>query len=116
MTEAIIRKALSCIDREQWKPVRNGDKIRVKGERFMAEVTGLRSADGEPSYAVYDAEALASYLAAVSPENIAALLVEMDALRKAAGDYKLSEDIRHSLVKLAYRVNMDMLDKKEPAG
>lgn len=99
MTEAIIRKALQCIDREQWKPVRNGDKIRVKGERFMADVTG----------AVYDAEALASYLAAVSPDNIAALLVEMDELRKAAGDYKLSEDIRHSLVKLAYRVNMDMV-------
>ena len=102
MTEAIIRKALGCIDREQWKPVRNGDKIRVKSSRFQMEVTG----------GIYDSEALASYLAAVSPENIAALLVEMDALRKAAGDYKLSEDIRHSLVKLAYRVNMDMVQKE----
>lgn len=104
-SESLIRKALSCIDREQWKTVRNGDKIRVKGERFMAEVTG----------AVYDAEALASYLAAVSPENIAALLVEMDALRKAAGDYTLSEDIGRDLIRLAYRVNMEMA-KKEPAG
>lgn len=104
--ESLIRKALSCIDREQWKPVRNGDKIRVKSSRFQIEVTG----------GIYDSEALASYLAAVSPENIAALLVEMDELRKAAGDYKLSEDIRHSLVKLAYRVNMDMVSKKEPAG
>lgn len=101
--EAIIRKALSCIEREQWRPVRNGDKIRVKGDRFMAEVTG----------AVYDSEALASYLAAVSPENIAALMVEMDELRKAAGDYSLSEDIRHSLVKLAYRVNMDMRNGRQ---
>ena len=99
MTEAIIRKAFGCIDREQWKPVRNGDKIRVKGERFQMDVTG----------GIYDSEALASYLSAVSPENIAALLLEMDELRKAAGDYKLSEDIRHSLVKLAYRVNMDMV-------
>ena len=106
MTEPLIRKAIACIDREQWKPVRNGDKIRVKSSRFQIEVTG----------GIYDSEALASYLSAVSPENIAALLVEMDELRKAAGDYKLSEDIRHSLVKLAYRVNMDMVSKKEPAG
>lgn len=97
MTEAIIRKALACIDREQWKPVRNGDKIRVKGERFMAEVTG----------AVYDAEALASYLAAVSPENIAALLVEMDELRKRIKSNGYDDDIWHNIVKL----NM-----KEPAG
>lgn len=106
MTESLIRKALACIDREQWKPVRNGDKIRVKSSRFQIEVTG----------GIYDSEALASYLSAVSPDNIAALLVEMDELRKAAGDYKLSEDIRHSLVRLAYRVNMDMVNKKEPAG
>jgi len=104
--ESLIRKALSCIDREQWKPKQRGDKIMVKSERWTAEITGQQ----------YDKEAVAKYLAAVSPENIAALLVEMDELRKAAGDYKLSEDIRHSLVKLAYRVNMDMVSKKEPAG
>lgn len=107
MTESLIRKALACIDHEQWKPVRNGDKIRVKGDRFMAEVTGLKSADGEPSYAVYDAEALASYLAAVSPENIAALLVEMDALRNRIKSNGYDDDIWHNIVKL----NM-----KEPAG
>lgn len=90
MTEAIIRKALSCIDHEQWKPVRNGDKIRVKGERFMAEVTG----------SVYDAEALASYLAAVSPENIAALLVEMDELRNRIKSNGYDDDIWHNIVKL----------------
>lgn len=95
--ESLIRKSLACIDREQWKPVRNGDKIRVKGERFMAEVTG----------AVYDAEALASYLAAVSPENIAALLVEMDALRNRIKSNGYDDDIWHNIVKL----NM-----KEPAG
>lgn len=97
MTESLIRKALSCIDREQWKPVRNGDKIRVKGERFMAEVTG----------AVYDAEALASYLAAVSPENIAALLVEMDELRNRIKSNGYDDDIWHNIVKL---------HMKEPAG
>lgn len=106
VTEAIIRKALKCIDREQWKPVRNGDKIRVKGERFMAEVTG----------AVYDAEAMASYLAAVSPENIAALLVEMDALREQIKDMRaqssMSEDLPRDLIRLAYRIQMA---KKEPA-
>lgn len=97
MTEQTIRNALSCIDREQWKPVRNGDKIRVKGERFMADVTG----------AVYDSEAMASYLAAVSPENIAALLVEMDALRNRIKSNGYDDDIWHNIVKL----NM-----KEPAG
>lgn len=100
MTEAIIRKALQCIDPEQWKPVRNGDKIRVKGERFMAEVTGLKSAHGEPSYAVYDAEALASYLAAVSPENIAALLVEIDILRNRIKSNGYDDDIWNNIVKL----------------
>lgn len=97
MTEVIIRKALSCIDAEQWKPVRNGDKIRVKGERFMAEVTG----------AVYDAEAMASYLAAVSPENIAALLAVIDGLREQIKSSGYDDDIWHNIVKL----NM-----KEPAG
>lgn len=111
MTESIIRAAHKCIDREQWKPKQRGDKILVKSERWEAEIKGDQ----------YDKEAVAKYLAAVSPENIAVLLAEMDELRKAAGDYKLSEDIRHSLVKLAYRVNMDMVQngvvsKKEPAG
>lgn len=95
--DSLIRKALSCIDREQWKPVRNGDKIRVKGERFVAEVTG----------AVYDAEAIASYLAAVSPENIAALLVEMDGLREQIKSSGYDDDIWHNIVKL---------HMKEPAG
>lgn len=97
MTESLIRAALKCIDREQWKPVRNGDKIRVKGERFTAEVTGT----------VYDAEALASYLSAVSPENISALLVEMDELRNRIKSNGYDDDIWHNIVKL----NM-----KEPAG
>jgi len=97
MTEEIIRKALGCIDREQWKPVRNGDKIRVKSSRFQMEVTGT----------AYDAEALASYLSAVSPENIAALLVEIDTLRNRIKSNGYDDDIWHNIVKL---------HMKEPAG
>ena len=95
MTESLIRKALSCIDREQWKPVRNGDKIRVKSSRFQMEVTG----------GIYDSEALASYLAAVSPENIAALLVEMDELRNRIKSNGYDDDIWHNIVKLQLKSN-----------
>lgn len=111
MTEEIIRNALSCIDREPWQSKQRGDKIIVTASRWTAEITGQQ----------YEKEAVAKYLAAVSPENIAALLDVIDGLRaeveamRAAKDYTLSEDIQRGLVKLAYRVSMEMA-KKEPAG
>ncbi len=111
MTESLIRAALSCIDREQWHPKQRGDKIIVKAERFTAEITGAQ----------YDKEAVCKYIAAVSPENIAGLLTVIDSLRseisdmRAQKDYSLSEDIGRDLIRLAYRVNMEMV-KKEPAG
>lgn len=111
MTENTIRAALSCIDREQWHPKQRGDKIIVKSERFTAEITGAQ----------YDKEAVCKYIAAVSPENIAGLLSVIDGLRaeisdmRAQKDYSLSEDIGRDLIRLAYRVNMEMV-KKEPAG
>ena len=97
MTESLIRKALSCIDREQWNPKQRGDKILVKSERWEAEIKGDQ----------YDKEAVAKYLAAVSPENIAALLVEVDELRNRIKSNGYDDDIWHNIVKL----NM-----KEPAG
>lgn len=111
MTESLIRNALSCIDREQWHPKQRGDKIIVKAERWEAVITGQQ----------YEKEAVAKYIAAVSPENIAGLLAVIDGLRReisimtAAKDYSLSEDIGRDLIRLAYRVNMEMA-KKEPAG
>lgn len=104
MTESLIRNALSCIDREQWQSKQRGDKIIVTASRWTAEITGQQ----------YDKEAVAKYLAAVSPENIAGLLAVIDGLRgeietmRAAKDYSLSEDIGRDLIKLAYRVNMEM--------
>lgn len=111
MTESIIRAALSCIDTEQWHPKQRGDKIIVKSERFTAEITGAQ----------YDKEAVCKYIAAVSPKNIAGLLAVIDDLRaeisdmRAQKDYSLSEDIGRDLIRLAYRVNIEMA-KKEPAG
>lgn len=110
MREDAIRNALSCIDREQWQSKQRGDKIIVTASRWTAEITGQQ----------YDKEAVAKYLAAVSPENIAGLLALIDGLRGdieamlAAKDYSLSEDIGRDLIRLAYRVNMEMA-KKEPA-
>ncbi len=109
--EQTIRNALKCSDREQWHPKQRGDKIIVKSERFTAEITGAQ----------YDKEAVCKYIAAVSPENIAALLAVIDELRaeisdmRAQKDYSLPEDIGRDLIRLAYRVNMEMV-KKEPAG
>lgn len=107
MTEEIIRAAHRCIDREQWHPKQRGDKILVKSERWTAEITGQQ----------YDKEAVAKYLAAVSPENIAVLLAEMDALREQIKDMRaqssMSEDLPRDLIRLAYRIQMA---KKEPAG
>lgn len=111
MTEQTIRAALSCIDREQWHPKQRGDKILLKSERWTAEITGAQ----------YDKEAVCKYIAAVSPENIAGLLAIIDGLRAeisdmgAQKDYSLPEDIGRDLIRLAYRVNMEMV-KKEPAG
>lgn len=111
MTEEIIRNALSCIDLEQWQPKQRGDKIIVTASRWTAEITGQQ----------YDKEAVAKYLAAVSPENIDGLFAVIDGLRgeidamRSAKDYSLSEDIGRDLIRLAYRVNMEMA-KKEPAG
>lgn len=110
-SESIIRNALSCIDREQWKSKQRGDKIIVTASRWTAEITGQQ----------YEKEAVAKYLAAVSPENIAGLLAVINGLRgeieamRDAKDYTLSEDIGRDLIRLAYRVNMEMA-KKEPAG
>lgn len=112
MTEDTIRNALSCIDREQWKPKQRGDKILLKSERWTAEITGAQ----------YDKEAVCKYIAAVSPENIASLLAVIDSLRaemddmRANKDYALSDDVQRDLIKLAYRVSMEMVRKKEPAG
>lgn len=109
--EQSIRNALSCIDREPWQSKQRGDKIIVTASRWTAEITGQQ----------YEKEAVAKYLAAVSPENIAGLLAVIDELRaeieemRAAKDYSLSEDIGRDLIRLAYRVNMEMA-KKEPAG
>lgn len=111
MTEDIIRAAHRCIDREQWHPKQRGDKILVKSERWTAEITGQQ----------YEKEAVAKYLAAVSPENIAGLLAVIDGLRgeieamRAAKDYSLSEDIGRDLIRLAYRVNMEInkMDKEK---
>lgn len=111
MTEQTIRAALKCIDPEQWHPKQRGDKILLKSERWTAEITGQQ----------YDKEAVCKYIAAVSPENIAGLLSVIDSLRaeisdmRAQKDYSLSEDIGRDLIRLAYRVNMEMV-KKEPAG
>ncbi len=108
MTEEIIRNALSCIDREQWQSKQRGDKIIVTASRWTAEITGQQ----------YDKEAVAKYLAAVSPENIAWLLALIDGLRgeieamRAAKDYTLSEDIGRDLIRLAYRVSMEMAKKE----
>lgn len=113
MTEQTIRGALSCIDREQWHPKQRGDKIIVKGDRFIAEINGKT---------VGDKEAVCKYIAAVSPENIAGLLAVIDELRaeidemRANKDYSLSDDVQRDLIKLAYRVSMEMVRKKEPAG
>ncbi len=112
MIEQTIRNALSCIDPEQWHPKQRGDKILLKSERWTAEITGQQ----------YDKEAVCKYIAAVSPENIAGLLVVIDSLRaeiddmRANKDYSLSEDVQRDLIKLAYRVSMEMVRKKEPAG
>lgn len=111
MTEALIRNAHSCLDIEPWQSKQRGDKIIVTASRWTAEITGQQ----------YEKEAVAKYLAAVSPENIAGLLAVIDGLRaeveamRSAKDYTLSEDIQRDLVKLAYRVSMEMA-KKEPAG
>jgi hypothetical protein len=102
--EDTIRGAVQCIDREQWHPKQRGDKILLKSERFTAEITGAQ----------YDKEAVCKYIAAVSPENIAGLLKVIDTLRaeisdmRAQKDYSLSEDIQRDLVKLAFRVSMEM--------
>ncbi len=104
MSEDLIRAALSCIDREQWHSTQRGDKIIVTASRWTAEITGQQ----------YEKEAVAKYLAAVSPENIAGFLAVIDGLRaeieamRAANDYSLSEDIGRDLIRLAYRVNMEM--------
>lgn len=109
--EDTIRNAHKCLDIEPWHPKQRGDKIIVTASRWTAEITGQQ----------YDKEAVAKYLAAVSPENIAGLLAVIDGLRgeieemQAAKDYSLSEDIGKDLIRLAYRVNMEMA-KKEPAG
>lgn len=109
MSEDTIRNALSCIDREQWQSKQRGDKIIVKASRWTAEITGQQ----------YDKEAVAKYLAAVSPENIAGLFAVIDGLRgeieamRAAKDYTLSEDIGRDLIRLAYRVNMEMAKKEQ---
>lgn len=109
--EDTIRAAHKCIDLEQWQPKQRGDKILLKSERWTAEITGAQ----------YDKEAVCKYIAAVSPENIAVLLGVIDGLRaeisdmRAQKDYSLSEDIGRDLIRLAYRVNMEMV-KKEPAG
>lgn len=109
--EDTIRNALKCLDIEPWRSKQRGDKIIVTASRWTAEITGQQ----------YDKEATAKYLAAVSPENIAGLLAVIDGLRgeieamRDARDYSLSEDIQRDLVKIAYRVSMEMA-KKEPAG
>lgn len=103
MTEAIIRNALKCLDIEPWRSKQRGDKIIVTASRWTAEITGQQ----------YEKEAVAKYLAAVSPENIAGFLAVIDGLRgeieamRAAKDYSLSEDIGRDLIRLAYRVNME---------
>lgn len=91
MTETTIRAALKCIDREQWQPKQRGDKIIVKGDRFIAEIDGKT---------VGDKEAVCKYISAVSPENIAALLVEMDELRNRIKSNGYDDDIWHNIVKL----------------
>ena len=102
-----IRNALSCIDPEKWHPKQRGDKILLKSERWTAEITGPQ----------YDKEAVCKYIAAVSPENIASLLAAIDGLRaeiddmRANKDYALSEDVQRDLIKLAYRVSMEMVKK-----
>ena len=107
MTESLIRNALSCLDLEQWQPKQRGDKILLKSERWTAEITGQQ----------YDKEAVCKYIAAVSPENIAVLLAVIDSLRaeisdmRAQKDYSLPEDIGRDLIRLAYRVNMEMVKK-----
>lgn len=116
MSEQSIRNALSCIDREPWQPKQRGDKIIVTASRWTAEINGQQ----------YDKEAVAKYLAAVSPENIAGLLEMIDGLRaeieamRAAKDYSLSEDIGRDLISLAMRANVELqrgnMAKKEPAG
>lgn len=112
MSEDNIRNALRCLDIEPWQSKQRGDKIIVTASRWTAEITGQQ----------YDKEAVAKYLAAVSPENISALLAVIDVLRReieeirAAKDYSLPEDIGRDLIRLAYRVNMEMQEKKEPAG
>lgn len=116
MTEEIIRNAISCIDREPWHPKQRGDKIIVTASRWTAEITGQQ----------YEKEAVAKYLAAASPENIAGLLAVIDGLRgeieamRADKDYSLSEDIGRDLIRLAMRANVELqrgnMTKKEPAG
>lgn len=97
MTEEIIRGALICIDREPWHPKQRGDKIIVTASRWTAEITGQQ----------YDKEAVAKYLAAVSPENIAGLLAVIDGLREQIKSHGYDDDIWHNIVKL---------HMKEPAG
>ncbi len=108
MTEKTIRAALKCIDPEQWQPKQRGDKILLKSERWTAEITGQQ----------YDKEAVCKYIAAVSPENIVGLLAVIDGLRaeiddmRANKDYALSDDVQRDLIKLAYRVSMEMVRKE----
>lgn len=97
MTEQTIRNALTCIDPEQWHPKQRGDKIIVKSERFTAEITGAQ----------YDKEAVCKYIAAVSPENILALLAVIDGLREEIKSRGYNDDIWGNIVKL---------HMKEPAG
>ncbi|QHJ82436.1 MAG: hypothetical protein [Bacteriophage sp.] len=116
MSEDTIRAAHRCLDIEPWQSKQRGDKIIVTASRWTAEITGQQ----------YDKEAVAKYLAAVSPENIAWLLALIDGLRyeikemQAAKDYSLSEDIGRDLIKLAMRANIELqrgnMAKKEPAG
>lgn len=111
MSEETIRNALKCLDIEPWRSKQRGDKIIVTAPRWTAEITGQQ----------YEKEAVAKYLAAVSPENIAGLLALIDGLRgeidamRSAKDYSLSEDIGRDLIRLAYRVNMEInkMDKEK---
>jgi len=90
MNEKTIRNALSCIDPEQWQPKQRGDKILLKSERWTAEITGQQ----------YDKEAVCKYIAAVSPENIAGLLMVIDGLRAEIKSRGYDDDIWGNIVKL----------------
>lgn len=97
MTESLIRNALKCLDIEPWQSKQRGDKIIVTASRWMAEITGQQ----------YEKEAVAKYLAAVSPENVAGLLAVIDGLREQIKSRGYDDDIWHNIVKL---------HMKEPAG